>query len=68
MSNLDIPAFVLDESISADSTLYQQNLPALTELTMCFWLQGELKDEGKQSIFSLGAGMSCHWVEVISFQ
>ena len=42
---LQLPAYIVTTSES--DYLYQENLPALTEFTICFWFKGQPDDDGR---------------------
>ena len=44
---LQLPAYVVTTSES--DYLYQENLPALTKFTICFWFNGRPDDDNRDS-------------------
>ena len=46
---LQLPAYVVTTSVN--DYLYQENLPALTKFTICFWFKGQPDDDNRDNDF-----------------
>ena len=53
---LQLPAYVV--TASENDYLYQENLPALTKFTICFWFKGQPDDDNRERDYLISIGIA----------
>ena len=53
---LQLPAYVV--TTSENDYLYQENLPALTKFTICFWFKGQPDDDNRERDYLISIGIA----------
>ena len=53
---LQLPVYVV--TTSENDYLYQENLPALTKFTICFWFKGQPDDDNRDEDFLISIATS----------
>ena len=53
---LQLPAYIV--TTSENDYLYQENLPALTKFTICFWFKGQPDDDNRDNDFLISIATS----------